>query len=145
MEPLTPKSKPRVGEVMETSLYVSDLDRSVQFFEDIFGFESLFSDERLCAMSVEGQQILLLFKEGSSTKPGVSPGGKIPPHDGSGDLHLAFSISQADLDRWQQRLRENNVAIESEVTWKRGGQSLYFRDPDHHLIELLTPGTWAIY
>ena len=145
MEPLTPKSKPKVGGVMETSLYVTDLDRSVRFFKYIFGFESLFSDERLCAMSVEGRQILLLFKEGSSTKPAVSPGGTIPPHDGRGDLHLAFSISQSDLEPWQQWLRENNVAIESKVTWKRGGQSLYFRDPDHHLIELLTPGTWTIY
>jgi len=27
----------------------------------------------------------------------------------------------------------------------RGGHSIYFRDPDGHLLELATPGLWAIY
>jgi catechol-2,3-dioxygenase len=145
MDPKTPESKPKVNGVMETSLYVKDLEQSTQFYKSLFGFESLFSDERLCAMSVEGRQILLLFKKGASTQPAVTPGGTIPPNDGSGDLHLAFSISLSDLEHWQQWLHENNVEIESIVTWKLGGQSLYFRDPDHNLIELLTPGTWATY
>jgi hypothetical protein len=26
-----------------------------------------------------------------------------------------------------------------------GGASLYSRDPDGHLLELITPGCWAIY
>jgi catechol 2,3-dioxygenase-like lactoylglutathione lyase family enzyme len=37
------------------------------------------------------------------------------------------------------------VNIESRVKWPRGGESIYFRDPDDHLVELVTPGTWAIY
>ncbi len=28
---------------------------------------------------------------------------------------------------------------------KLGGTSLYFRDPDGHLLELVTPGIWSIY
>jgi len=31
------------------------------------------------------------------------------------------------------------------VKWSRGGESLYFRDPDDHLVELATPGIWATY
>jgi len=31
------------------------------------------------------------------------------------------------------------------VDWPRGGRSLYFRDPDQHLLELITPGCWSIY
>ena len=31
------------------------------------------------------------------------------------------------------------------MNWERGGQSIYFRDPDGHLVELATPGIWAIY
>jgi catechol 2,3-dioxygenase-like lactoylglutathione lyase family enzyme len=37
------------------------------------------------------------------------------------------------------------VAIESRMEWPRGGKSIYFRDPDGHLLEVLTPGVWAIY
>jgi len=35
--------------------------------------------------------------------------------------------------------------IENKVKWQEGGQSLYFRDPDYHAIELATSGTWAVY
>jgi catechol 2,3-dioxygenase-like lactoylglutathione lyase family enzyme len=31
------------------------------------------------------------------------------------------------------------------MAWPRGGTSLYFRDPDGHLVELATPGLWSIY
>jgi catechol 2,3-dioxygenase-like lactoylglutathione lyase family enzyme len=73
------------------------------------------------------------------------PGGVIPPHDGSGHLHLAFSIAEEDVETWKRRLDSEGVAIESIVIWPRGAQSIYFRDPDGHLVELITPGFWAIY
>jgi len=59
--------------------------------------------------------------------------------------HLAFSISAEDLPAWEKLLAEKGVAIESRVCWPRGGTSLYFRDPDNHLVELATPGVWSIY
>jgi catechol 2,3-dioxygenase-like lactoylglutathione lyase family enzyme len=34
------------------------------------------------------------------------------------------------------------IAIESRITWARGGTSLYFRDPDGHSLEVATPGLW---
>jgi len=49
------------------------------------------------------------------------------------------------LEAWEKHLEENGIAIESKVRWERGGQSLYFRDPDGNLVELATPGLWATY
>ena len=72
-------------------------------------------------------------------------GGVIPPHGGSGPLHFAFAIREQDFAAWQQRLTEAGIAIESCVQWDLGGQSLYFRDLDNHLVELATPGTWPNY
>jgi len=138
-------SSPTISGVLETSLYVDDLDRSALFYEKLFGFKRLVSDDRLCALSVQGRQVLLLFKKGASKRAGETPGGTIPAHDGSGSLHMAFAIPSEDLIPWEKRLTANHVVIESRVHWQEGGMSLYFRDPDNHSIELAAPGTWTIY
>ena len=129
---------PAVTGVLETALYVEDVPRAARFYRDVFGFNELVCDDRLCALSVADRQVLLLCKRGTST-------GHLPPHDGSGQLHLAFSMAAAEFTAWEQQLAAKGIAIESRVRWPEGGQSLYFRDPDQHLVELATPGTWAIY
>lgn len=136
---------PRVTAVLETCLYVDDLGRSAQFYERLFGFPRLDSDDRFCAFDVGGRDVLILFLRGATHAAVRLPGGSIPPHDGAGPLHFALSIPAGELVAWEERLRSAGIAIESSVKWPRGGQSLYFRDPDQHLVELVTPGTWAIY
>jgi len=136
---------PKLNAVLETALYVEDLERSVSFYKTIFEFETLSSDERLCALNVSNQQVLLLFLKGASTVVKVTSGGIIPPHDGDGELHLAFSIAASELEQWENWLVENDIEIESQVKWTRGGTSIYFRDPDKHLLELATLRLWTIY
>ena len=136
---------PAVTRVLETALYVADLERSTKFYQELFGFALLLSEDRLHALNVAGHNVLLLFKKSASTQPSVYPGGTIPPHDGHGTLHMAFAVAAGDLQTWREKLAECSVPIESEVRPERGGTSLYFRDPDNHLIELATPGIWAIY
>jgi catechol 2,3-dioxygenase-like lactoylglutathione lyase family enzyme len=131
---------PKVNYLLESSLYVEDLERSLRFYQGLFGFEVIFAGDRLYALSVDGRQVLLLFKKGASAEL-VSP----PPHDGTGRLHLAFAISASELPTWEKLLVEQNVPLEEKHTWARGGVSLYFRDPDGHLVELATPGVWSIY
>ncbi|MFN7992126.1 MAG: VOC family protein [Bryobacteraceae bacterium] len=136
---------PEVTGVVETCLYVDDLERAARFYEEVFEFKRLIGDERFCALSVVDRTVLLLFRKGATLEPVPTPGGIIPPHDGSGQLHLALSIPAEAGDPWRQRLHDLGIAIESTVEWPRGGRSLYFRDPDRHLIELITPGCWSIY
>lgn len=137
--------KPTINGILESALYVSDLEVSVAFYKTIFGLETLVSTDHFCALNVSDRQVLLLFLKGSTVEPGNGPGGLIPPHDGSGELHLAFSIGTNEFGPWKEWLYNNNVTIESEYLWERGGASLYFRDPDRHLLELATPGLWSIY
>lgn len=131
--------------VLESGIYVDDVARSAEFYSRIFGFEPMVADQRFCALSVAGRHVFLIFKKGATLAPMQLPGGVLPPHDGSGQQHFAFSVPAADLPAWERRLAENGVDIESRVTWPRGGKSIYFRDPDGHLGELITSGCWAIY
>jgi len=130
---------PKTDGILESSLYVSDLPRSIRFYQDTFGF-SVISDfgERGCALHAGPNQVLLLFKKGASLATST-------PHDGDGELHLAFAIAAAELTNWESWLQERGIAVELKRTWDGGGWSLYFRDPDRHLLELATPGTWSIY
>jgi catechol 2,3-dioxygenase-like lactoylglutathione lyase family enzyme len=136
---------PKLDRVLETALYVDDLARAARFYADILGLTPLFADERLRAFAVGGRNVLLLFRRGASLATTRMPGGTIPPHDGSGPLHVAFGITSAELAAWEARLRARHIAIEGRTDWPRGGHSIYFRDPDGHLLELATPGLWEIY
>jgi catechol 2,3-dioxygenase-like lactoylglutathione lyase family enzyme len=136
---------PRLNGILETAIHVRDLSASAGFYQQVLGLELIERSERLCALSVAGRHLLLLFLQGGSSKPLETAGGMIPPHDGSGSLHFAFAIDRIELEPWVERLRERGVALESRVDWELGGTSLYFRDPDGHLVELATPGNWPIY
>jgi catechol 2,3-dioxygenase-like lactoylglutathione lyase family enzyme len=136
---------PKLNAVLETALYVDDLPRARAFYEDDLGLRLLFSNQRMCAFDVGARSVLLLFLRGGSNEPMPTPGGTIPPHDGQGPLHVGFAISASELAAWEGRLQERGIPIESRTTWSRGGTSVYFRDPDGHLLELATPGLWETY
>lgn len=141
----SPGSKPKVGGILETALCSRDLAKSSGFYERLFEFGRLLTTERLIALDVAGRDVLLLFLQGATGEPFTLPGGVIPPHGSSGQHHLAFSITAEDVPGWKIRLEAEGVDIESVVTWPSGTQSIYFRDPDQHLLELITPGFWANY
>ena len=130
---------PRIDGILESSLYVSDVQRSARFYEEMFGFRVI-SDfgERGCAMQAGPRHVLLLFKKGASRAIRS-------PHDGEGELHVAFAIPSAEFAQWESWLESKGIAVEEKRAWDLGGQSLYFRDPDRHLLELATPGTWTVY
>ena len=137
---------PRINGVVETILYVDDLARAAAFYRDVLGLERIAGDaERFQVFDTGASRVLLLFKRGGTLMPTTVPGGVIPPHDGAGPLHIGLAIAAADYDAWRARLTACGVAIESETHWPRGGRSVYFRDPDGHLVELVTPGIWPVY
>jgi catechol-2,3-dioxygenase len=131
---------PQVNGILETSLYVESAVRSAEFYRRVFDFEPLepgepLEDEtRLCPMRAGDRSVLLLFKKGATADTNAT-----------GATHIAFAIARADLATWENWLKELGIAVESRKTWTHGGESLYFRDPDGHLLEIATPGVWSIY
>jgi len=134
-------SPPRVNGILETSLYVESTARSAAFYQRVFGFEviafagdALDDTTRLCAMRAGDRDVLLLFKKQGTEDT-----------DATGSIHVAFGISREDLAAWEKWLAEQGIEIETRTTWKYGGRALFFRDPDGHLLEVVTPGVWTIY
>ena len=69
---------PDVNGIVESSLYVESVARSVEFYERVFGFEPIDTDEkeggtdqtRLCALRAGDRSVLLLFKKGATDSTG---------------------------------------------------------------------------
>ena len=134
-----------VKRLLETALYVSDVERAERFYIDVFAFRPIPPDSGprnpvFRPLEIPGGGILLLFLKGSTADTLVLPGGTIPPHGSEGEGHLAFAVDQ--LNGWQEHLDALGVRIEGRMKWPRGGESCYFRDPDGNLLELATPGIW---
>lgn len=135
-------SRPQVNGILETSLYVERPTQSVEFYRRVFGFEPIDTDQkegitdetRLCAMRAGDRSVLLLFKKGTTADTNAT-----------GAIHVAFGISRSELPAWEAWLSQQGITIELRKTWKYGGEALYFRDPDGHLLEVVTPGVWSIF
>lgn len=134
----------RVKRVLETVLYCDDLARSAAFYQRLLNVEPMITGDRLVALDAGEGTVLLLFQRGNSG-PLDTDGGLVPGHDGGGPVHLAFAIDTDAMTGWEARLAELGIPIESRVRWERGGQSLYFRDPENRSVELATPGIWPAY
>ena len=129
---------PTITGVLETVLYVEDMQRSLEFYREVLGFPVLYPSERLSALRVAPYQVLVIITQGADVQPTVLPFGTIPPSDGKGELHVAFGIPPDQLDQWREALERHGVDIESAIEWPEGGHSLYVRDPDQHCVELKT-------
>jgi catechol-2,3-dioxygenase len=105
---------PKTDGILESSLYVSDGPRSTRFYQDILGFRVISRfGERGCAMHAGARQVLLLFKKGSSRAIQS-------PHDGDGELHVAFAIPSAELGHWESWLQTRGIAVEEKQAWWSG-------------------------
>lgn len=136
------RAPPRLDGILETALYVDDLGVAADFYRTVLGLEAIFADGRLVALDAGEGRVLLLFRRGGSTRTVTLPGGTIPPHDGAGPLHVAFAVAEADLAVWETHLLRSGIAIEGTTDWPAGGRSLYFRDPDGHLLEIASRDLW---
>jgi catechol 2,3-dioxygenase-like lactoylglutathione lyase family enzyme len=59
-------------------------------------------------------------------------------------LRFERPFEKQNYDSDKLMLNEKNVKIEKEVTWEKGTNLIYFRDPAGNLVEIITPGSWPI-
>jgi catechol 2,3-dioxygenase-like lactoylglutathione lyase family enzyme len=130
----------RIQAVIETAIYVDDLERAEAFYRDILGLEPIGREPRRSVFFRVGRGSMLLAFLAETTLRGEH----LPAHGTKGPGHFALGVRAEDHDAWRRRLQDHGVAIEQEVTWPRGGRSLYFRDPAGNSVELITPGIWGL-
>ncbi|HME08412.1 MAG TPA: VOC family protein [Bryobacteraceae bacterium] len=140
---------PNINGLLETGLFVENLARARDFYQRVVGLEMLRESEAGCVLVVAQGQLLLLISHQKARIPSKTQGGEVPACvGGAGEIlgagHVAFAIAEADLAQWRVRLESQGVQVLSEVAWEGGAHSLYFRDPDGHLLELATPGLWGL-
>jgi catechol 2,3-dioxygenase-like lactoylglutathione lyase family enzyme len=126
--------------VVETGIYVDDLDQAELFYRDVLGLPVIGKEiGRHVFFQVGQRSVLLAFQPAATLRGEV-----LPPHGTRGPGHFALGISPDDFDTWRDRLAAQRVVIEKEMRWPRGGRSLYFRDPAGNSVELITPGCWGL-
>ncbi len=130
----------KLTKIVETCLYVSDLDTACAFYEDLLGISPLSRVEDRHVFFRLESAMLLLFNPVATRLPD----GELPPHGAQGPGHVAFQVPARALPAWRQRLAELGIPIESDWTWPSGAQSLYFRDPDDNSIEITVGATWML-
>ena len=59
-------------------------------------------------------------------------------------LRFERPFEKQNYDSDKHMLNEKNVKIEKEVTWEKGTNLIYFRDPAGNLVEIITPGSWPV-
>ena len=136
---------PKLDGILETAIHTEDMARSRAFYEGVPGLAPIYGDHRLSAYAVAGRDVLLVFRKGATGQTVTLPSGTIPGHGGDGALHVAFAVGKDELDRWETHLDSHGIVVEGRNDWDRGGRSIYFHDPDGHLLELATPGLWSVY
>jgi len=128
-----------IQSVVETALYARDLAAMKDFYTRILGLQLLAEDPaRHVFLQVGPAHVLLLFDPEATRQ-----GDDFPSHGATGPGHVALGIAVESLDEWRRQLIAHGVLIEKELTWPRGGRSLYFRDPANNSVELITPGVWG--
>ena len=135
---------PGFNGVLETALYVDDLEAAERFYGAVLGLTKIFSVPGRQLVFRCQESILLIFDPRRTERERVVINhGAIPFHGSRGAGHMAFRVSKSELEVWRRHFRAAGVPIESEVAWPNGAHSIYFRDPAGNSLELATPDMWT--
>lgn len=107
---------------------VSNLEKSIEFYQNVFGAKLLAKGENLAYFDLNGLWIALIV-ENEITRKEI--------YDSY--THISFSIDEKNYQEYLEKLNYLGVDIkEGRPRYKEEGKSIYFRDLDGHLFEFHT-------
>jgi catechol 2,3-dioxygenase-like lactoylglutathione lyase family enzyme len=112
-------------------LPVSDVAQSVRWYQDVLGLERIFEDAwqdypAVLAAGGTGTGVALFPSEGAPIEPS---GVHSIPHVSFRASRVGYEDAKKDLQAWGVEFTESD----HKIAW-----SIYFLDPDKHLIEITT-------
>ena len=136
--------KPKLEGILETALYVDDIDKAEAFYGSVLRLEKVTRAGNRHVFFRCGRGILLLFNAGETVKPPSGNGLEVPPHGTRGQGHMCFRVAADELNAWAETLKAAGIAIEADIRWPNGARSFYFRDPAGNSLECAEPGLWNL-
>lgn len=130
--------------ILETALYVNDLDAAEAFYGELLGLEKVLRAADRHVFFRCGPGILLIFDPRQTIKPPPADALPVPSHGTTGAGHVCFRLSSAEIDLLTEKLNKAGITIESDFRWPNGARSIYFRDPAGNSIECAEPQLWGL-
>ena len=130
--------------ILETILYAEDIASMRAFYEGMIGLACVTESEGRQVFFRCGEQMLLIFNPAVTSVQTVGKGDAPPPHGARGPGHVCFAASAEELAQWRAKFTANKIAIEAAFEWKRGGRSIYIRDPAGNSVEFAEPRIWGL-
>ncbi len=130
--------KPRISMI---ALAVSDLDKSIEFYEKGLGFPKVPSPPEVAFFNLNGTWLGLSERSALANDASVSPEGS-----GYNAFNLAHNVaSEAEVDEvFNQAVSSGATAVKPVQKASWGGYHGYFKDLDGHLWEIAhNPFAWV--
>ena len=109
------------------NLNVSDINRSLKFYQEAFGLEVDFW---------EGKTMVFLHSPGASDTITLCQAKANDPVAGGGVSHFGFSIGKNNLDEMVKQIEAAGGKLKSRGQHAPRVPYAYFTDPDGYVIEL---------
>ncbi|MBI4596544.1 MAG: VOC family protein [Candidatus Tectomicrobia bacterium] len=148
--------------IHHTAISTGDIERSLRFYRDLLGFETVFSfdwkvgTERLDKITglKDTSARVVMLKTGNACvelfeykTPKPKPGDAMRPVCDHGITHICLEVT--DIEGEYERLKAAGMVFHCPPQGsERGLRATYGRDPDGNVVELLEVGdserTWSV-
>ena len=118
--------------VEELFLDVTDLEKSIGFYQGLIGLEIAMLNEERVYLQAERSHIVLQL-------PGHS--GR---HQGGGPMHFSFTVTEDSFDEIAARVAGANIFTRGPMGERGEGRALFMLDPDRNEVEVNTRYLYGI-